>query len=70
MVSCPAGTWFHDGTNLKRKYTVMNGQPSSRLKLPFATFEIRFASRNEFVGTDHVHRNTVRYERVSPQTEL
>jgi hypothetical protein len=65
-----AGKWFHDGTNLKRKYTVVNGQPPSRLKLPFATFEIRFASRNEFVGTDHIHGNTVRYQRVPPETEL
>jgi len=65
-----AGFWFYDGTNLKRKYTLMNGQPPSRLNLPFATFEIRFESRDEFVGTDHVHRNTVRYERVSPETEL
>ncbi len=22
-----AGTWFFDGTNLKRKYTMMNGEP-------------------------------------------
>lgn len=52
-----AGTWLYDGTNLKRKYTLMNGEPPSRLKLPFATFEIRFESRDEFVGTDHIHRN-------------
>src|SRR6476660_3668090 len=25
------GTWLYDGTNLKRKYTSMNGQPPSRL---------------------------------------
>jgi len=65
-----AGRWFYDGTNLKRKYTLMNGQPPSRLKLPFATFEIRFESRNEFVGIDHVHRNKVRYQRVPAETEL
>ncbi len=65
-----AGTWLYDGTNLKRKYTVMNGRPPSRLNLPFVTFEIRFESRNSFVGTDHIHRNTVRYQRVPPETEL
>jgi len=65
-----AGTWLYDGTNLKRKYTLMNGSPPSRLKLPFATFEIRFESRNEFVGRDHIHRNTVRYRRVEPGTAL
>ncbi len=65
-----AGTWFYDGTNLKRKYILMNGRSPSRLNLPFATFEIRFESRNEFVGMDHIHRNTVRYQRVPPETEL
>jgi hypothetical protein len=65
-----AGTWLYDGVNLKRKYTLMNGRAPSRLNLPFATFEIRFDSRNEFVGTDHIHRNTVRYRRVATDAEL
>lgn len=65
-----AGTWIYDGTNLKRKYTLMNGRSPSRLNLPFATFEIRFDSRNEFVGTDHIHRNTVRYRRVAVDAEF
>lgn len=65
-----AGTWLYDGTNLKRKYTLMNGRPPSRLNLPFVTFEVHFESHDEFVGTDHVHRNTVRYERVPAETEL
>jgi hypothetical protein len=65
-----AGTWLYDGTNLKRKYTLMNGRAPSRLNLPFATFELRFETRNEFVGRDHIHRNTVRYQRVPPETEL
>ena len=63
-----AGTWLFDGTNLKRKYTRMNGKPPSRLNLPFATFEIQLASKNEFTGIDHVHRNRIRYRRVSPET--
>jgi hypothetical protein len=65
-----AGTWLYDGTNLKRKYTLMNGSAPSRLRLPFATFEIRFETRNEFVGVDHIHRNIVRYRRVQPETQL
>lgn len=65
-----AGHWLFDGTNLKRRYTLMNGRPPSRLNLPFATFQIRFESRNEFVGVDHIHRNTVRYQRVAPETDL
>ena len=64
-----AGGWLYDGTNLKRKYTLMNGQPPSRLNLPFATFEIRFETRNEFVGMDHIHGNRIRYEKVAPETE-
>jgi hypothetical protein len=59
------GTWLYDGTNLKRKYTLMNGKPPSRLNVPFATFEIKFETRNEFRGVDHVHRNKVLYRRVA-----
>jgi hypothetical protein len=62
------GTWLFDGTNLKRKYTLMNGKPPSLLNLPFATFEIRFETRNEFVGLDHIHRNRIEYRRVRPET--
>jgi hypothetical protein len=65
-----AGHWIWDGTNLKRKYTLMNGRPPSRLNVPFATFQIWFESRNEFIGVDHIHRNTVRYRRVAPETQL
>lgn len=64
------GTWFYDGTNLKRKYTLMNGEPPSRLNLPFVTFQVEFRTRNEFVGIDHIHRNRVEYRRVQPETQL
>jgi hypothetical protein len=59
------GTWLYDGTNLKRKYTLMNGKPPSRLNVPFATFEISFASRNAFTGVDHIHGHRIEYHRVS-----
>lgn len=62
------GTWLYDGTNLKRKYTSMNGEPPSRLKAPFATFEVAFQSRNDFVGVDHVHGVRVEYRRVPEDT--
>lgn len=62
------GTWLYDGTNLKRKYTVMNGRPPSRLNVPFATFEIAFETRNEFRGVDHIHRNKIHYRRVGADT--
>ncbi|MGE4241036.1 hypothetical protein [Ramlibacter sp.] len=58
------GQWLYDGTNLKRKYTLMDGKPPSRLNVPFATFEVSFATRDEFTGVNHVYRNTVRYRRV------
>jgi hypothetical protein len=64
------GTWLFDGTNLKRKYTSIDGKPPSRLNLPFATFQIAFQGRNEFVGVDHIHGNRIRYDRVAPDTEL
>ncbi len=59
------GTWLYDGTNLKRRYTLMNGQPPSRLNLPFATFQVAFDSRNEFTGVDHIHGNKVHYRRAA-----
>jgi len=58
------GTWLYDGTNLKRKYTSMNGEPPSRLRLPFATFQISFESANEFTGVDHVRGHRIRYRRL------
>ena len=64
------GAWFYDGTNLKRKYTLYNGAPPSRLNVPFVTFQIEFRTRNEFVGVDHIHRNRVEYRRVQSETQL
>jgi hypothetical protein len=63
------GTWLYDGTNLKRKYTLMNGKPPSRLNLPFATFQISFEHSDEFLGIDHIHGHRVRYRRVAPDTQ-
>jgi hypothetical protein len=64
------GTWLYDGTNLKRRYTVMNGKPPSRLNLPFATFAISFVSKDEFQGIDHIRGHKVVYTRVARDTEL
>ncbi len=63
-----AGQWLYDGTNLKRKYTSMDGKPPSAPTVPFAAFELSFQSSNEFIGVDHVHRREVRYQRVQPET--
>lgn len=62
------GTWLYDGTNLKRRYTAMNGEPPSRLNVPFATFELAFPSRDDFVGVDHVHGVRIEYRRVPQDT--
>ena len=64
------GTWLYDGTNLKRKYTLMNGKAPSRLNLPFATFQITFDSPREFRGVDHIRGNRIEYRRVAPDTAL
>ncbi len=64
------GTWLYDGTNLKRKYTAMNGQAPSRLNLPFATFQITFDSPREFRGIDHIRGHRIEYRRVAPDTRL
>ena len=63
-----AGSWLYDGTNLKRKYTSMDGKPTAAPTVPFAAFELKFPSRNEFIGIDNVHRREVRYQRVQPET--
>jgi len=63
------GTWLYDGTNLKRRYTLVNGEPPSRLNVPFATFAIVFETHNEFTGVDHVHAVTVHYRRVADDTQ-
>lgn len=65
-----AGTWLYDGTNLKRKYTLLDGNPPSRLNLPFVTFEIKFESKNNFYGIDNVHKNEVNYRRVVAGTVI
>ena len=58
------GGWLYDGTNLKRKYTLIDGKQPSAPFVPFATFELKFESNREFVGLDRVHKNEVRYRRV------
>ena len=63
-----AGQWLYDGTNLKRKYTSMDGKPPAAPTVPFAAFELKFRSRNEFIGLDNVRRREVRYQRVQPET--
>ena len=63
-----AGSWLYDGTNLKRKYTLMNGKPVSAPTLPFAAFELKFPSRYEFIGIDNIRKREVRYQWVAPDT--
>lgn len=62
------GEWLFDGTNLKRRYRRVDGQQPSAPMVPFATFELQFPSRNEFVGVDNVHQREVRYRRVAEGT--
>ena len=63
-----AGDWLFDGTNLKRRYTSVDGKQPSAPTIPFATFEVRFPSRNEFVGFDRVRKLEVVYQRVAEGT--
>lgn len=64
-----SGVWLFDGTNLKRHYRLINGKPTAAPIVPFATFEIRFPSRTEFIGIDRVRRREVLYARVPEGTE-
>ena len=65
-----AGHWTFDGTNLKRRYSSFNGKQPQAPTLPFATFAIRFVSKQEFVGTDNLRKREVRYQRVEPGAAL
>lgn len=58
------GEWLYDGTNLKRRYTRMDGKPVSAPTMPFAAFQIKFETRHEFTGTDNVRHRELRYHRV------
>ncbi len=62
------GEWLYDGTNLKRRYTLMDGEQPAAPTVPFATFQIRFAGSHEFTGVDHVHKREIRYRRVPDGT--
>ena len=63
-----AGEWLFDGTNLKRRYTRLDGQAPAAPIVPFATFELKFQSPDEFLGIDNVHRRQVQYRRVTDGT--
>ena len=63
-----AGAWFFDGMNLKRKYSSMDGKQPSAPTMPFATFQIKLPSKNEFIGIDNLRRREVRYHRVEAGT--
>ena len=61
--------WLYDGTNLKRRYKRVDGQPVSAPTMPFAAFQIRFLGSHEFIGIDNVRRRELRYERSPVGTE-
>lgn len=63
-----AGEWLYDGTNLKRRYTSVDGKHPAAPAMPYLTFEFKFPSRNEFVGIDRVRRREVQYHRVADGT--
>lgn len=63
------GEWLFDGTNLKRRYTLVDGRLPAAPMVPFATLQLAFPSRREFIGTDNVRSRAVRYERVADGTQ-
>lgn len=69
LESSASGDWLFDGTNLKRHYRQINGKPLSAPTIPYATFEVRFPGKAEFIGVDHVRKLEVRYERVAEGTQ-
>lgn len=63
------GEWLFDGMNLKRRYTLVDGRLPAAPMVPFATLQLKFPSRHEFIGIDNVRHRAVRYERVAEGTE-
>ncbi len=63
------GLWRFDGTNLKRRYTSVNGQPPAAPMVPFATIELHFDSPDEFTGIDRVRGRKMVYHRVVEGTQ-
>ncbi len=63
-----SGDWLFDGTNLKRRYTLIDGRQPSAPAFPYAAFELHFESRNVFIGTDNIRKRQVRYQRVADGT--
>ena len=63
-----SGDWRFDGTNLKRHYRLLDGKPPTAPFVPFATFELKFQTPDEFSGLDRVHRREVHYRRVTDGT--
>ena len=62
------GEWLFDGTNLKRRYTLVDGRLPAAPMVPFATLQLDFPSRSEFIGVDNVRHRQVRYRRVAEGT--
>jgi hypothetical protein len=63
------GEWLYDGTNLKRRYTLMDGEPVSAPTMPYVAFQIRFTGSHEFIGIDNVRHRELRYQRAPAGTE-
>jgi len=62
------GAWLFDGTNLKRRYTLVDGRLPTAPMVPFATLQVDFPTRHEFIGIDNVRQRQVRYQRVAAGT--
>ena len=62
------GDWVYDGTNLKRKYTRIDGKPPGAPTVPFAAFQIAFTGSHDFTGTDNVRHRELHYHRVPDGT--
>lgn len=62
------GEWVYDGTNLKRRYTRIDGKPPGAPTIPFAAFQIEFTGSHDFTGTDNVRHRELRYHRVADGT--
>jgi hypothetical protein len=63
-----AGQWLYDGTNLKRRYTELDGKQPAAPTIPFVTFQLRFSSPDAFTGVDNVRKLEVSYRRVAEGT--
>lgn len=63
-----AGEWSFDGVNFKRKYMNKDGRLLPNSKFEYATYAVSMVGINEFMGTDNIQKQAVKFTRTNVDT--